>query len=126
MRSGRRLIGYALLFAFVLLASSCNTRQTPTVATSSSGPSTSSSSAASSSPTLTPRPASWRLLPAAPIEGDYPQLGIWDGNALLIPSSPNSLRAKHCPKLATYTPAESAWRVLPPGPGTGDACSDGT
>ena len=126
MRPGRRLIGYSLLFAFVLLASSCNTRQTPTVSGASNGPSTSSPSAASSSPTPTTRPASWRLLPAAPIEGDYPQLGVWDGNALLIPSSPNSLRAKHCPKLATYIPAQSAWRVLPPGPRTGDACFDGT
>ena len=122
-RAPRR--SFIAVTALVLLLASCAAH------TPSTGPSAAPSSPAvtgspSTSHTATPpvTPASWRILPQAPIVSTPPgsqAQAVWDGTEMLIVTSRWAPDKRSCMEVgAAYDPASDTWRSLPSMPHTGD------
>ncbi len=88
---------------------------------------TSSPSKSHTGPTPSVTPATWRMLPQAPIAGmrpGSPAQAVWDGTEMLIVTSRWTPDKRSCMEVGVaYNPATDSWRSLPQMPHTGD-CGD--
>lgn len=110
-----------------LLLASCAAGTSPTVHGPSAAPSspvaTSSPSKSHTGPPPSVTPASWRMLPQAPIalRRGAPAEAVWDGTEILVVSSRWAPDKRFCMEVgAAYDPAAESWRLLPSMPHTGD------
>jgi galactose oxidase-like protein len=72
-------------------------------------------------------PATWRLLPYAPLSGvrlGFPTQAVWDGHEMLLVTSRWDADRSSCNEVGVaYDPSTDGWRSLPTMPHTG-ACAD--
>ena len=103
----------------VLVAGGCTGQQNPpaTGSAATTGPSKTPA-------TTSPKPGTWRTLPAAPIPGNFQQAAAWDGSELLIAERVTSAGVLCGDTAAAYRPQSDEWRKLPPPPGPKD-CFEG-